>query len=66
MKPRLPYEIEQIIPSDVLHIIYGFVPHLPKKPLPSPSLQRELEKLQNSKHPPMYMRNLEDFVLDRR
>jgi hypothetical protein len=79
MKPQLPPEIESLIPDDVLGVIYKFVPHLPKpKKLswgdeygfsPSPSLARELRSIQSAVlkgKNEMYLRELEDFVLDRR
>lgn len=79
MKPQLPPEIESLIPNDVLGVIYKFVPHLPKPKKPSwgdehgftssPSLARELRSLQSSVlrgKNEMYLRELDDFVLDGR
>lgn len=79
MKPQLPPEIESLIPDDVLGVIYKFVPHLPKpKKLSwgdehgfsaSPSLARELRSIQSAVlrgKNEMYLRELDDFVLDRR
>lgn len=68
MKPRLLPEIEARFPDLVLKTIYGFIPHEPKKkktPPASPSLQRELKKLQSSpKMTAMGMYGLEDFLLE--
>lgn len=68
MRPVLPNEIAMRFPSEIVHLIYSFVPPLPKEKHPSPSLQRELKKIQSlelkGKHG-MYMRDLDDFILDR-
>jgi len=70
MKPQLPNEIRYLFPSDIVHVIQTFVPHLePKSPpkTPSPSLQKELIKLQNITlrgKSSMYMIELDDFCLD--
>lgn len=68
MRPKLPPEIERLLPSEVLHRIYQYVPHEKKEsPRHSPTLQKELTKIQNS---PMtgksatYMKGLDDFCLD--
>ena len=69
VKPRLPEQIEKLFPNDVIRVINGYVPHLDKVPSPktSPSLQRELTRIQ-TKHlagkNAMYMSDLDDFVLD--
>jgi hypothetical protein len=68
MRPILPDEIARRFPSEVLHIIYSFVPHLPKEKQTSPSLQRELKKIQSLKlkgKTGTYMRDLDDFILER-
>jgi hypothetical protein len=65
-KPRLPDQIEAMLPEDVVWYIYRFVPKLPKSHPPSPSsgLQRALEKLQQSpKRTPMDLYGLDDFIL---
>ena len=64
-KPRLPVEIEQKLPEDVVRYLYTFVPR-PKKPkVPSPSYQYVLEKFQHSpKRTAMDLYGLEDFVLN--
>lgn len=63
-KPRLPKEVESQLPTEIVSLIYKFVPKLPKPSPPSPSLQRELERLQKSpKRNAMDMYGLEDFVL---
>jgi hypothetical protein len=67
MRPKLPPEIERMFPSEVLHRIYQFVPHEKKEsPRHSPTLQKELTKLQNSpkcRKSAMYMKDLDDFCL---
>jgi hypothetical protein len=64
-KPRLPPELELLLPEDVLRHLYRFVPKTPKPKSPSPSLQRALEKLQQSpKRTPMDLYGLDDFVLN--
>jgi hypothetical protein len=67
MRPRLPNEIEKQIPPHLLHLIYSFVPPNPTNTKPSPALQRELKKIQSlelkGKHG-MYMKGLDDFLLD--
>jgi len=73
MKPQLPPELEALLPTAVLSHIYAFVPHLKKEKVPatimdrSPNAQRDLRAIQfryilacNA----MYMRDLEDFLLD--
>lgn len=65
-KPRLPDEIEVLLPEDIVRYIYRFVPKMKKKDLEpaSPSLQRALEKLQQSpKRTPMDLYGLDDFIL---
>lgn len=63
-KPRLPRTLEQSLPRELVHQIYSYVPPLPKKAPPSPSLQAALERLQRSpKRTAMQFYGLEDFVL---
>ena len=69
VKPRLPDSIAKLLPLDVIWYISTFVPHLEKRQTPSssPSLQKELTRIQtiNLKgKSAMYMRDLEDFLLD--
>lgn len=70
MKPELPMEIQQFLPEDIVRYIRRYVPHIPKvkkTPPTSPSLQRELERIQRSPlrgKNEMYLRNFDDFVLD--
>ena len=48
-KPRLPPEIQELLPHCVVKYIHSFVPPLPKqKPLIN-GLQREIERLQVGK-----------------
>jgi hypothetical protein len=73
MKPQLPECLCALIPDDVLGVINSFVPHLPKpkkekrkdKSL-SPDAQRDLRLIQQRAMrgvDPMYLRDLEDFIL---
>ena len=69
-KPQLPYEIQMMLPRELVHIIQSFVPPNEKeaKPkTPSPSLQKELLRIQNSRLKgisEMYMMEFDDFLLD--
>ncbi len=68
MKPELPLEIQDLLSVDLVRHIQMFVPHLPKKRTPptSPSLQRELERLQRSPLRgvnEMYLKGFDDFIL---
>ena len=63
-KPRLPREIESQLPIEIVSLINTFVPKLPKPRPVSPSLQRELERIQRSpKRNAMDLYGLDDFVL---
>jgi hypothetical protein len=63
-KPRLPREIELVFPVEIVSLIYKYVPKLPKQPQISPSLQRELARLQRSpKRNTMDLYGLDDFIL---
>jgi hypothetical protein len=69
-KPKLPYEIQMMLPKEIVHLIQSFVPpneKLPSPKLPSPSLQKELMRIQSTHlkgKSAMYMKEFEDFVLD--
>jgi hypothetical protein len=64
MKPRLPRELEMLFPVEIVIKIYRYVPNLPKQRPISPSLQRELERLQRSPaRNTMDLYGLDDFVL---
>ena len=70
VKVKLPEEFTYIFPLDILRIIDSYLPHIKKEPSPktSPSLERELRKIQSKSYrgkSPMYMRDLDDFILDR-
>ena len=75
MKPELPPEIAGLFPASIVSHIYSFVPHLPKPqkslPLPctvSPNMERDLRVLQHSflrGKNEMWLRDFDDFVLDR-
>jgi hypothetical protein len=57
------------LPADVLRVIYSYVPHKPKVKTPegSPSLQKELSRIQSkflSGKSAMFMYELDDFMLD--
>lgn len=67
MKPQLPDQIRLKFPPEIVHVISSYVPHLPPKKYPSPSLQRELKRLQVSPlrgKNSMYLKDFDDFVLD--
>jgi hypothetical protein len=69
VKPRLPEQIEEQLPEDVIKYIYRYVPHLDKikTPTTSPSLERELKRIQIKTlqgKSTMYMKELEDFILE--
>lgn len=70
MKPKLPSDVEYLLPEDVVRYLYTFVPHYEKKkksPPPSPSLQKELLRIQTKSFKgknEMYMYDFMDFVLD--
>ena len=70
VKVKLPEEFTYIFPLDILRIIDSYLPHIKKEPSPktSPSLERELRKIQSKAYKgksTMYMQDLEDFILDR-
>lgn len=67
MKPELPMTIQLKFPVEIVSVINSFVPHFPKKKEVSPTLQRELERIQRSPlkgKNEMYMKTFEDFILD--
>jgi len=69
MKPRLPIEVVEQLPEDIVRYIYKYVPHFPKPTTPklSPSLEKELLKIQMIKlngKSSMYLKDLDDFCLD--
>lgn len=75
MKPQLPPEIAAFLPQVVLNHIYKYVPHLKKKDRTpnwvtlSPAAERDLRLIQHSTMKgkcEMYLRELDDFALDRR
>lgn len=68
MRPRLPRELELLLPSELVHVIYQYVPHMEKeRPHHSPTLQKELQKLQTLNlrgKSANFMKGLDDFCLD--
>jgi hypothetical protein len=63
-KPRLPHEIEMMLPIEIVSMINKYIPRLPKPKKCSASLQRALEALQKSpKRSSMDLYGLDDFVL---
>ena len=68
MRPRLPREIELMLPSELVHVIYQYVPHMKKEsPHHSPTLQKELRKIQTLSlkgKSQTFMKDLDDFCLD--
>jgi hypothetical protein len=75
MKPQLPVEIVALLPPGIVERIYAFVPHLkmrkdrsPHGFTMSPKAETELRMIQFSTMKGkcgMYLRDLEDFLLDR-
>ena len=71
MKPQLPKEIAMFLPQEIVLIIDAFVPHFAKakkSPSTSPTLQKDLYKIQNMMLKlkgtnTMFLRDLEDFIL---
>lgn len=64
VKPRMPQNIENMLPVEIVRKINSYVPKLPKPSPPSPGLQRELERLQKRGHRnSMDLYGLDDFVL---
>lgn len=68
MKPKLPSALELLLPEDVVRHIYKFVPHHKKdKKEHSPSLQKELQRIQTLQlhgKSGTYMKGLNGFCLD--
>ena len=68
MKQPSLFVLKSILPEDIVTYIDNFLPYPKKqKKVYSPSLQKELIKIQNMKLKGlnnMYMKNLYDFVLD--
>lgn len=67
MKPELPKEIQKLFPVEIIQHIRSFVPHTPKKTPLSPSLLRELDRIQRSPlrgKNEMYLRTFDDFILE--
>lgn len=69
LKDSPAYELEPILPLDLVYVIHTFLPKpvKEKKKEVSPSLEKELRRVQRMKlkgKNSMYMRNLEDFLLD--
>lgn len=64
-KPRLPPQIECLLPEEIVRHIHRFVPKPKKSPPRSASYQRALEMLQKSpKRSAMDLYGLDDFVLN--
>ena len=69
MRPRLPWEIQEILNPDIVWYIGQFLTKddTPRQQEQSPSLEKELRKIQISNlkgKSQMYMKDLEDFLLD--
>ena len=68
MRPKLPSVIEQQLPESVLQNIYSFLSYPKRKKIGhSPSLQRELTRIQSTElkgKSGIYMKDLDDFCLD--
>jgi hypothetical protein len=75
MKPQLPVEIVALLPPGIVEHIYKYVPHLkvrkdrsPYGFTMSPKAETELRMIQMSTLKGkcgMYLRDLEDFILER-
>ncbi len=68
-KPELPAEIAALFPPAIVKLIHSFVPRNPKhRSTPaSPALERDLRRIQARSlrgASEMYLRDLEDFVLE--
>jgi len=69
LKQSPAYLLRDILPDDLIYVVYTFLPRPAKKkkePV-SPSLQKELTKIQSvvlKGKSGMYMRDLDDFCLD--
>lgn len=69
IKSSPAYVLEPILPLDLVYVIHSYLPKpvKPKKKEVSPSLQKELQKIQSIElkgKNAMYMKDFEDFVLD--
>ena len=67
MKPQLPEELRKLFPKEIVSLIQSYVPHDEVTKTPSPSLQKELIKIQSMTlkgKSSMYMKEFEDFCLD--
>lgn len=69
MLPHSCCVLEAILPSDVVSVIKSFLPYSSKKKKNdvSPSLQRELKRIQSTTlkgKSGMYLKDFEDFCLD--
>jgi hypothetical protein len=57
-----------MLPSELVHVIYQYVPHMKKEsPRHSPTLQKELRKIQTLSlkgKSQTFMKDLDDFCLD--
>jgi hypothetical protein len=63
----LPQEVKDKLPDDIVNLIMSYLPKKKKKGHVSPSLQRELEKLQKltlKGQSGMYLREFSAFVID--
>lgn len=68
-KPQLPKDIQNLLPKELVSLIHSYVPkyEISLSKTPSPNLQKELTKIQNTKiHGKLstYLYDFEDFCLD--
>ncbi len=68
MASRLPAEVAALFPQSVVDLIHSFVPKnpKPKTPAPSPAMERDLRRIQNTilkGKSEMFLRDLDDFIL---
>jgi len=67
IKQSPAYVLRSRIPIDVIYVINSYIPRPPKKKPVSPTLQKELQKIQSFElkgKNGMYMKGLDDFLLD--
>lgn len=69
LREKLPMEVQKLLPEEIVRIIHSFIPYpiKQKSPTTSPSLQKELSRIQNMilrGKSPMFMKHLDDFCID--
>jgi hypothetical protein len=69
MRPKLPSEIEQQLPEDIVRHIYKYVPHFPKEKVKtfSPQLYKDLKHIQTKElrgTSTKYLWDFEELIFD--